>query len=112
VFYVGNIGFSFSGLLGNIGPNIGRVISRVLLPRTALGRAVQSLSLNAILNEIFDQLDPDIYSTVGFIQARQFAVAAATKFYRAYYSVTGDNNLSVVFFPEAEAHLDLLKWDP
>lgn len=106
----GNV--SIGGNLAAIGPALGGLLRRLLIPRTGLGRVVQTVTVNYVLDELLSLADPLPFSFLNIRQARQFAVKAAIRFYRAYATVGPDGNVSVVFAPENEPGLDLLKWDP
>lgn len=106
------VALSVVGTLGAVGPLLGRLLGRLLVPRTGVGRAVQTIGVNWALDELLALADPLPFSFLNVTKARQFAVKAAIRFYRAYATVTSDNNVSVVFVPENEPGLDLLKWDP
>lgn len=112
VFAFGSGPISINGQLAAIGPGLARLLGRLLRPQSAAGRLVQTWSVNYLLDEFLNYIDPAPYSFVNFTQARQIAAKAAARFYRAYFNSSGDGNVSVVFFPENEPGLDLLKWDP
>jgi len=112
VFAFGSGPVSINGHLNAIGPAVARVLGRLLRPQTGAGRALQTWTVNYLLDEFLDAFDPAPFSFVNFTRARQIAAKAATRFYRAYFNKTGDNNFSVVFIPSSEPGIDLLTWDP
>jgi len=112
VFAFGSGPVSINGQLNAIGPALTRLLARLLRPQTGAGRLVQTWSVNYLVDEFLQLIDPSPFSFFNFTTARQIAAKAATRFYRGYFSSTGDGNLSVVFFPENQPQLDLLKWDP
>lgn len=112
VFWTEEGAYSFSGQLASVGVPLREILKRLVVPRTGVGRAVQSLGVNYVLDQLFAALDPEPFGSYAFLKARQYAAKAATRFYRSYFTALDDGNVSVVFFPESEPQLDILKWDP
>jgi hypothetical protein len=112
VFAFGSGPVSINGHLNAIGPAAARLLARLLRPQTGAGRLVQTWTVNYLVDEFLQLIDPSPFSFVNFTTARQIAAKAATRFYRAYFSSTGEGNVSVVFIPTNEPGIDLLTWDP